>query len=230
MTDQTTSLTNLDPKIKAFQTELYAKYAIANQQVTAGQIVFVGSSLMEIFPIEKWEKERALNLPKHIYNRGVRATTTADLLAHLDVQIFDLAPSKIFINIGSNDLGFNVPETTFLNNYRKILNQIQIRLPKTQIYVMKYYPMNAQADFSQSNPEKERAVHQFNETRSNDQLSQANKKVADLAASLKIAYIDANAGLTDKNGYLKKELTFDGTHLSPAGFELVLNNLRPYFN
>jgi len=48
---------------------------------------------MEIFPIEKIQQ--GLGLDKLIYNRGVRATTTADLLKHMDLCIFDLAPSKI---------------------------------------------------------------------------------------------------------------------------------------
>ncbi|WP_221771884.1 GDSL-type esterase/lipase family protein [Listeria booriae] len=94
---------------------------------------------MEIFPIEKFQQEQDLGLDKIIYNRGVRVTTTADLLEHMDTLIFDLAPSKIFINIGSNDIGFNVPENVFLANYDTILQQIKEKLPDTIVYVMAYY-------------------------------------------------------------------------------------------
>ncbi|MBC2179617.1 hypothetical protein HCJ82_05575 [Listeria booriae] len=91
---------------------------------------------MEIFPIEKFQQEQDLGLDKIIYNRGARATTTADLLEHMDTLIFDLAPSKIFINIGSNDIGFNVPENVFLANYETILKQIKEKLPDTVVYIM----------------------------------------------------------------------------------------------
>lgn len=42
-------------------------------------------------------------LDKVIYNRGIGGTTTDDFLAEIDTVLFDLRPSKIFINIGSND-------------------------------------------------------------------------------------------------------------------------------
>ncbi|WP_149023756.1 hypothetical protein [Listeria riparia] len=113
MSDKTAQFTNMSPNIIKFQNDIRAKYATANQAAKKGQILFVGSSLMEIFPIEKFQQEQDLGLDKIIYNRGVRATTTADLLEHMDTLIFDLMPSKIFMNIGSNDIGFNVPEKLF---------------------------------------------------------------------------------------------------------------------
>ena len=93
MSEQSTSLTNMNPDIEQVQNELRVSFAQQNQTAKKGQIVFVGSSLMEIFPIEKMQQ--GLGLDKLIYNRGVRATTTADLLKHMDLCIFDLAPSKI---------------------------------------------------------------------------------------------------------------------------------------
>ena len=113
MKKETQKLTKLDPRITEFQDSLRKKYAENNKKAKKGQIDFVGSSLMEIFPIEKMQRDHDLGLNKIIYNRGVRATTTADLLQHIDTLIFDLVPSKIFINIGSNDVGFNVPEKIF---------------------------------------------------------------------------------------------------------------------
>jgi len=224
MTDQTKQLTNLDPRIRDFQDQLRASYDQQNRTVMPGQILFVGSSLMEIFPIEKFQAEQDLGLSKHIYNRGVRATTTADLLAHMDPLIFDLQPSKIFINIGSNDIGFNVPTATFLANYDQILTQIHAQLPATTVYLMAYYPLNTTADFGE-----EKGEHtQLYRYRSNAALVAADTQVQALAAKHGDAYINANAGLTDDHGDLRAELTFDGAHLLPAGFQIVLANLLPY--
>ncbi len=100
MSKKSESLTNMNPSIEQVQNKLRVSFVKQNKTAKKGQIVFVGSSLMEIFPIEKMQK--SLGLDKVIYNRGIRATTTADLLKSIDICIFDLEPSKIFINIGTN--------------------------------------------------------------------------------------------------------------------------------
>lgn len=225
MTEKTKALTNLDPRITTFQKHLYAKYDLVNQTATSGQTVFVGSSLMEIFPIERFQAEQQLNLTQHIYNRGVRATTTADLLAHLTTQVLALKPSRLFINIGSNDLGFNVPETTFFTNYTAILTKIHAELPATKIFVMAFYPINADADFGEAHHEHQ----QFFEFRSNKRIDDANQKIQQLVTGLPgVTFIDASNGLRDAAGNLRRELTFDGAHLLPSGYQIVLNNLMPY--
>ena len=161
--------------------------------------------------------QKSLGLDKLIYNRGIRATT-ADLLASIDICIFDLEPSKIFINIGSNDIGFNVPESTFLANYDEILRQIKEKLPETQVYVMAYFLVNLVADFGEPKADHESLFA----SRTNDILESANSKVALLAQKYHFEFINVNAGLADADGNLRKELTFDGAHMYPEGYEIVL--------
>ena len=222
MSKQSESLTNMNPLIVQVQNELRASFAQQNKTAKKGQIVFVGSSTMEIFPIEKMQK--SLGLDKLIYNRGIRATTTADLLTSMDICIFDLEPTKIFINIGSNDIGFNIPEYTYLANYDEILRQIKEKLPGTQVYVMAYYPVNPVADFGESEAEHEA----FFAYRTNEIIESANSKVAQLAQKYHYEFINVNAGLADADGNLRKELTFDGGHMLPAGYEIVLGNMKKY--
>ncbi|MFC4653203.1 SGNH/GDSL hydrolase family protein [Lactococcus nasutitermitis] len=224
MSEQTQALTPLNPQLTAFQDKIRTDYTEANKTAKKGQILFVGSSLMEIFPIEKWEEEGKVTFDKYIYNRGVRATTTADLLAHIDTLIFDLAPSKIFINIGSNDIGFGVPEATRLANYDEILQKIKEKLPDCDVYPMAYYPMNTSADFGNSDTEQ----HSLYDTRNNATFTKASEKVAALAQKYNYQFINVNAGLTDENGNLRAELTFDGAHMYPAGYEIVLENMKKY--
>lgn len=224
MSDKTTKLTNMHPDIAELQNNIRAKYALSNKTVKKGQILFVGSSLMEIFPIEQMQQNQDLGLDKAIYNRGVRATTTADLLNHIGTLIFDLTPSKIFINIGSNDIGFNVPEEIFLANYDEILYRIKEKLPGTAVYVMAYFPVNTVDDFG----EEKQARDQLYAHRSNELLETANAKAEQLAKKNGYEFINVNAGLTDVNGNLRKELTFDGAHMLPKGYAIVLDNLKKY--
>lgn len=221
MSKETKALT-INPQFAAFQEELLKNYDKANLSAKKGQTLFVGSSLMEIFPIEKWEEAGEVTFSHYIYNRAVRATTTSFLLEHIESQIFNLEPSKIFINIGTNDIGFEIPEEEFLNNYDQILSQIESKLPQTQVYVMRYYPINT-VDFGQDSDEKT-----LFETRSNEKFQKASDKIKKLADNHHFHFIDVNDGLSDENGNLKKELTFDGAHLNPAGYQLVLENLKVY--
>jgi lysophospholipase L1-like esterase len=221
---RTAELTNMAPEIAEFQNSIRAKYALQNKTAKKGQILFVGSSLMEIFPIERMQQEQDLGLDKVIYNRGVRATTTADLLKHIDTLIFDLMPSRIFINIGTNDIGFNVPEADFLANYDEILRQIKKRLPDTAVFVMAYYPINTTDDFGEKKSEHDRLY----EHRSNELHKAASLKVEQLARKNGYEFINVNDGLTDADGNLRKELTFDGAHMLPNGYEIVLANMKKY--
>lgn len=223
MSNKTKILTNLHPKIVKFQNSIKNRYIEENKTAKQGQIVFVGSSTMEIFPIEKMQK--SLNLDKIIYNRGIRATTTEDVLNDLDTLIFDLKPTKVFINIGSNDVGFGVPFEEFLENYDKLLSKIKEQLPETVVYIVAYFPVNTVDPFDD---EDKKEHHTLFNTRNNVNLQKANKSIQILAKKYGYSFINLNDGLTDKNGNLKKELTFDGMHMLPSGYEIVLKNMMQY--
>ena len=81
---------------------------------------------MEQFPIN--ELLMTAGMKQIVYtNRSIGGITTDDMLNHLDTQIFDVEPSKIFINIGTNDISnpsvsFETALTHMLCNYTEIFN------------------------------------------------------------------------------------------------------------
>ena len=116
-------------------------YRLLNEYARKGQILFTGSSLMEQFPVQEllW----ANGEDRIIYNRGVSGFTTTDMLHAMEEMVFGLLPSRIFINIGTNDIGS--PDYSLENleiNCRRILEQIRSRLTQTEVFVMAYYPVN----------------------------------------------------------------------------------------
>ena len=118
------------------------RYRRLNRLVRPGQILLAGSSLMELFPAGELLESRGIRLPLAVYNRGISGFTTAELLENMDVCVCALQPSKIFINIGTNDLnGPDYAEEALIRNYRKILEGIREQLPGTKLYVMAYYPV-----------------------------------------------------------------------------------------
>ncbi len=198
-------------------------YRALNRVAKKGQILFTGSSLMEQFPVA--ELAASHDLGKTVYNRGIGGTTTEDFLREIDTVLFDLEPSVVFINIGTNDIrewddGRDWMES-LLVNYEKILKQCRERLPQTKVYVMAYYPVNAGVDLSPG-------AQGMLKVRTNENVRLVNGKVAELAARYGYEYIDVNDGLTDADGNLKAEYTIEGVHMYAEAYEVVYQNLRKY--
>ena len=208
---------------KQEQTEKAKNYQILNEHVKKGQILFTGSSLMEQFPIA--EIARNHGVEKLIYNRGIGGYTTDDFLANIDTVLFDLEPSKIFINIGTNDM--NIREdgedwnAHLLTNYETILKQIKDRLPETEVYMMAYYPVNPVV----ASDDVKTYMLQI---RTNENLQMVNRQMEELAAKYQYHFIDCNDGLCDENGNQKKEFTKEGLHMFANAYEVVFQNLVQY--
>lgn len=192
-----------------------------NKTAQKGQILFTGSSLMEMFPIEDFLREE--NSGQIIYNRGIGGFVTDDMLQNMNEQILDLEPSAVFINIGTNDISdssktFDEVLAHMLTNYEKILQQIKDRLPDTKVFTLAFYPVCT------TGRENEPAFI----NRNNQNLPIANQAVRELAEKMGYCYIDVNDGLTDENGMLKEDITIDGIHMYPDGYRIVWNNMKPY--
>lgn len=210
--------------IKKHKKDKIKSYSMLNKYVKKGQILFAGSSLMEFFPID--EMQHNLNIDRIIYNRGVAGFVTAELLDSMDVCIFDLEPSKIFINIGTNDM--NPPsykKENLIKNYDEILTRIGEKLPDCKVYVMAYYPVNAKASFAGVSEEFREKTFK---TRTNAAINEANNAVHELAEKHNYKFINVNDGITDEEGNLKQELSIEGMHMWPSAYAIILNNMKKY--
>ncbi len=209
--------------MKREQANKVHSYRSLNRVAKKGQILFTGSSLMEQFPVAELAASRGLG--KIVYNRGIGGTTTEDFLREIDTVLFDLEPSVVFINIGTNDIrewddGRDWMES-LLANYEKILKQCRERLPDAKVYVMAYYPVNANVDQSPG-------AQGMLKVRTNENVRLVNGKAAELAARYGYEYIDVNDGLTDAEGNLKAEYTIEGVHMYAEAYEVVYRNLQKY--
>jgi len=203
--------------------EKVQRFRQLNAVAPKGQIVLAGSSLMEQFPINELLQSHRLGL--HVYNRGISGDTTHGLLANLGPCILDLEPAKLFLNIGSNDIGApDYHEDALMERYERILARVQERCPSTQIFLLAYYPVNAQ---KQGVPEADRAS--MFATRNNASLRAANRRLEALAQRGGLGYIDLHSPLLDAEGSLRAELTLEGIHLWPEAYRIVLDVLLPYF-
>mgnify|MGYP001055308246 CR=1 FL=1 len=204
------------------QMDRLERYRVLNRFAKKGEILFTGSSLMEQFPIN--ELLMSNGMTQVIYNRGVGGFTTTDMLEYMEEMIFGTEPSRIFINIGTNDIGSpDYQLEALMANYEKILVQTKERLPKAQITLMAYYPVKEVDKV----PDNEWGAHMLH-TRTNANIDIANAAVKELAEKLGCRFIDVSDGLRDENGRLKAEFTIEGIHMYASGYQVVLENLKKY--
>lgn len=191
-----------------------------NRFVKEGQILFVGSSLMEQFPIDELLMDRGLDYI--VYNRGVGGFTTQELFAALDECVYALRPAHIFINIGTNDM--NGPDYTLdglLRRYEGILRDIREHLPQAKLYMLAYYPL-CEPVLSQNSMMKEILAY-----RNNQVIQTANVAIQKLADQHGIPFLDCNASITDGTGNMKREYTVEGMHIYANGYDKILDLLLP---
>lgn len=198
-----------------------ARYREANKTVKHGETVFAGSSLMEMFPINKLLEESGSD--KIIYNRGVGGFVSEELWNALDTCILDLKPSRLFINIGTNDLSDpSIPIERMIAVYDKIITAVEQNLPGIRIYLMAYYPVNYEAAAE--------SMKECLRIRTNEKIVLANAEVAALAARHNQRYIDINRNLKDEQGRLKAEYTVEGMHINEDGYRAIFADIMSYVN
>lgn len=210
--------------ISAEQQDKLERYRILNQNVRKGEILFTGSSLMEQFPIN--ELLMTEGLTQVIYNRGIGGFKTDDMLLSMEEMVFGTEPSRIFINIGTNDIASpDYRLEVLMEKYERIISLIKERLPQAQINMLAYYPVNE----TEKLPDEEWAKTLF-VTRTNENIRIANQAVEKLAGKMGCQFLNVNQGLTDEKGRLKKEFTIEGIHMYANGYRVVLENLKPYLS
>lgn len=195
------------------------RYRSLNLTAEKGGVLFAGSSLMEMFPVEKFAAED--RLPVTVYNRGVGGFVTDELIAALDTCILDLAPKKLFINIGTNDLSdASRSMDMIMGNYSHILEEVKKHVPGVKLYLMAYYPVN----YNAAAPEMKDCL----KIRSNARIALANEEVRRLAERFGAEYIDVTAPLKDENGDLRAEYTIEGMHINEAGYRSIYPLVKKY--
>ncbi|GAA4749506.1 GDSL-type esterase/lipase family protein [Flavisolibacter ginsenosidimutans] len=170
-------------------------------------IVFLGNS------ITFWGNWTELLNSKHIKNRGVPGDITFGVLDRLD-EVIGGQPNKVFILIGINDVARNIPDSVILQNYRRMIAAIKTGSPRTKIFFQSILPTNSAAGKLTSHYNK--ANH----------IKAINAGLKSLAEEEGVGFIDLYSAFADAEGNLPLNLTFDGVHLTKAGYDIWVDLLR----
>jgi lysophospholipase L1-like esterase len=114
-------------------------------------------------------------------------------------------PSKLFLLIGINDIGKDIPDAVIADNIRKIIERVQRESPSTKIYVQSILPVNPDVkNFPQHYDKQEHILN-------------TNKLIKKVAEASHCTYVNIHDLFMDNQGKLDATLSVDGLHLTPAG-------------
>ena len=174
-------------------------------------IIFIGDSIVEYFPLHE-----LLQSPKTLVNRGIRGYKTDLLLENLDAHLFGQALDKVFLLIGTNDIGKEMPQTETLANLEAVIQEISRDYPLAQIQLLSVLPVNEQEQYKGT-------VY----IRTNEKIQALNRAYQELAqAYYQVSYVDVYSSLLDEVGQLAEAYTTDGLHLSVAGYRILAQALQ----
>lgn len=174
-------------------------------------ILFIGDSIVEYYPLHE-----LFLTDQYLVNRGIRGYKTDLLREHLDAHIFGQAVDKIFLLIGTNDIGKEIPLSETIDNMSIILQEIVRLLPLVQIKLVSVLPVNEGDSYKGT-------VY----IRTNQKIQALNQAYRELAQGMmNVEFINVFDHLLGEDGQLKPAYTTDGLHLTIEGYRVLSKALQ----
>jgi lysophospholipase L1-like esterase len=186
-----------------------------NKIASKGGVVFAGDSITEGYPLFELFSR---TLP--LYNRGIGGITSVELLENLDAHVLNLEPKKLFLLIGTNDLGNGASAEDTAETIKKICVKIPTVCPETKIYLISVYPVD--------NSREAGRTFQGPAVRNNEAIRRLNHLLQKYSGSIAgLEFLDIHSLLANNEGNIQEAYSTDGLHLSIEGYQLVTSFLKP---
>lgn len=177
------------------------------EPMKTGQIIFLGNSITEG---GNWHQL----FPNHdVVNRGIGGDIAHGILRRMD-EIIQRKPSKLFLLIGINDIGKDIPEAVIADNIGKIISRLKKESPKTEIIVQSILPVNSEYPKFPQHYDK-----QF-------RVLMTNQLIYKVCKDQEVRFVNLFPYFLDDRQRLKSELTGDGLHLNAEGYKLWVEILK----
>lgn len=188
---------------------------IAHRDYEKGNVVLLGDCVIENLDIEKYFDSPV------IYNNGISGDTTVLLKETLYKRAIKYKPSKVFISIGSNDIGFDDrPVKEIYNNIIDIVKELKRRTKESEIYLVTVVPVNPST--------MEYINREYVDARDNFDINMLNYYLKNYARRNRIKFVDINKHLKNDVDQLNLSYTTDGFHLNETAYEIISNLIREY--
>ena len=188
--------------------EAFRKHRYDSWKVMAlpeNAIVFVGNSITDM---HNWTE--AFGNDPRIVNRGNSGGYSYEVLDNVESWV-RFKPAKVFIKIGTNDLGTSYTEQSIAANIQKTVDIIRNESPNTKIYLQSILPAKDQAYKTLTT------------------IQAANVLIQQIAeATTNCTYID----LYSKLGGIRNGGSYsaDNLHLKAYGYKIWCEAILPYLN
>lgn len=171
-----------------------------------GSILFVGSS-----SIRMWETLQQDFPDRRVINRGFGGSELSDALHFADRIIFPYKPRTVIVYAGDNDIANGKRPEQVLRDYKRLVERIHRKLPKTKIGYISVKPSLARWGLIEKIRKTNDLIRRYS---SRDHL---------------LSYIDVFTPMLGRDGSPRKELfAEDGLHLNREGYRLWTKVVQPY--
>lgn len=190
-----------------------ARYAQANQALlqagTPVDVVFMGDSITQGWP----DKRPEFFAPGRIC-RGIGGQTTPQMVLRMMADVIALGPRQVHIMGGTNDLAGNTGPITPAQTLDNLAAMVLLAKAHRIKVLLGSIPPAANFPW-RPGLETARAI------------AALNGQIAELAARLKVRFVDYTAVLADGAGGMKPGLAYDGVHPDTAGYAAMESVLAP---
>lgn len=187
-------------------------FKVINEDHIEDSIVFFGDSLTDFFPLQDFFPEQK------IYNRGIAADTTKKLLKRIH-NVIEVKPKKVFLQIGTNDLGKGARPKKVVESIIKICEILEVEIPGVEVIVISLYPVSHRVIWLSP---------LISGLRTNNKIREVNYLLAQCCREAGRKYLDIHQHLINPKGRLKKEYTIEGLHISGLGYKVIAEQIKPH--
>jgi lysophospholipase L1-like esterase len=177
------------------------------QYIRQNDTVFLGDSLTESFDLQKHFGRNDLR------NRGMSGDLTDHVLYRLE-EITNAKPAKVFLMIGINDIYQGYEPDHIVSNIERIIDEFRQKTPDTTLLVQSILPINQSKLFI------EKSV--------NTKIYQINLRIKSFCEIGRETFIDIHPDFLNNEGEMDEGYTYDGVHLSEAGYILWAELIQSY--
>lgn len=141
--------------------------------------------------------------------------TAAGKMPLLDaLALTETEPERIYVMLGVNELGWATIEN-YHDYYAKLIDRLRQDHPGAEVILQSLPPVSAQQE------EQKTYVN-------NARIARYNEVVRQLAGEKACPFVDVAQAVTDEEGCLPAEWTYDGVHLNTKGCKAWLDYLRTH--
>jgi lysophospholipase L1-like esterase len=167
----------------------------------------IGDSLTELWSIATPEFFNA-----RVLNRGISGQTSGQILLRFMADVIDLAPARVHILCGTNDIGGNTGPSLPIDYERNVRAMVTLaRAAGIKVLLASIPPAATMPWRTTARP----LVF----------IPRLNAWLEDLAAREEATFIDYHAHLYDGAGGLRPEYSADGVHVTRSAYRTMLPEL-----